>query len=143
MRVVLIGDNQSFLAKLESELNKLPQISSLLMVSAPSLFAGEISKLEADAAFIDMDIPSGIKAAKKIQGEKRETEIVFMFESNPTLIDICKLESIFFLSKPLSAVQLEETINNLNKKNPGCAKKIPGTRNWPQVFSYRQGCSHV
>lgn len=119
MKVVIIDDEQLAIDVLEILLNKIQGIEIVGKYTDPQIALADIPKLNADVAFVDMEMGElhGLEFAEIIQSRYPNfLEIVFVTAYPQFALEAFEVNAIDYLLKPVILERLEETIEKLKNR---------------------------
>lgn len=119
MKVVIIDDEQLAIDVLEILLNKIKGIDIIGKYTDPQVALADIPKLNADVAFIDMEMGElhGLEVAEIIQSKyPHHLEIVFVTAYPQFALEAFEVNAIDYLLKPVNQERLEQTIIKLETR---------------------------
>lgn len=119
MRVVIIDDEQLAIDVLEISLKKIAGIEIVGKYTDPQIALTDIPKLNADVAFVDMEMGElhGLEVAEIIQSRyPNHLEIVFVTAYPQFALEAFEVSAIDYLLKPVMEDRLKQTIEKLKSR---------------------------
>lgn len=118
MKVMLIDDELFALDVLEKQLNKVEGIEIVGKYQNPELALLDLTKLEVEAIFLDMDMGEvhGIEFAEKITAAYGHVEIIFVTAYPEFALEAFEVNAIDYLLKPVNLNRLKKAVLKTNEK---------------------------
>ena len=118
MKAILIDDESLALDFLESQLNKVSDITIVHKFVNFELNKDAKLLAEIDIIFLDIEMPgmNGIQLAEKLLEIKPTLIIVFVTAFHEYAVQAFELDSLDYLVKPVQLNRLEKTIDRIEKK---------------------------
>ncbi|WP_438435198.1 response regulator [Gorillibacterium sp. sgz500922] len=120
IRAVLVDDEALGLALLRKLLEDTGQVEIVGEYTDPETALKEIPRLQADAAFLDIEMPEkdGISLGTELLEGTEELEIVFVTAYERYAVQAFKLNAVHYLLKPASPEAIADTLLRIVKKKP-------------------------
>jgi two-component system LytT family response regulator len=124
IRAVLVDDEALGLALLRRLLEDTGQVEIVGEYKDPETALQEIPRLQADVAFLDIEMPEkdGISLGTELLEETEELEMVFVTAYERYAVQAFKLNAVHYLLKPASPEAIADTLLRIGKKKPVLAK---------------------
>jgi two-component SAPR family response regulator len=118
MKAVLVDDEELALEVLKRLLLKVGDIQITGMYTNPNEVKVQISSLEADVIFLDLEMGSihGLQLAEEFEKQNKPVEIVFITAHSQFALEAFEVNAVDYLLKPVSLERLNKTIDKLRKR---------------------------
>ncbi|MBO1910236.1 response regulator, partial [Microvirga sp. 3-52] len=118
MKVVLVDDEQLAVEVLEIVLGKFQDIEIVGKYTDPELALQEITDLNADVIFLDMEMGEfhGLQLAEKLIKKLPNLDIVFVTAHAQFALEAFEVFAVDYLLKPVSSERLGKTIDELRTR---------------------------
>ena len=115
---MLVDDEIFSLKELQLQLENLPNIKIVGTFTSPFEGFYNISVLNPDVIFLDIDMPeiSGIYLAEQIMTTHPEVEIIFVTAFDKYAINAFEINAVDYILKPVTLERIQRTIFKLEEK---------------------------
>lgn len=117
MRVAILDDEPLILEQLKFILNQFPEIE-LVWESSSSLDTLEhLDEITPDIVFSDISMPelNGLEFAERVWKRDSDIKIVFITAYNDYAIDAYRVNTIDYITKPVTTQKIKRTLEKINK----------------------------
>lgn len=116
LKVIIVDDERPALEKMSKLLLETGAVEIIgLFIRSPDALEF-LAKNSVDAVFLDIEMPDmdGIELASRMTDIQEKTSVVFVTAYNEYAVEAFRLNALDYLTKPVSAERLTETIRRLN-----------------------------
>lgn len=117
MRVIIVDDEYYALRNLKSKLEKITGVEVVAMYEDPAIALDEMSRIQPDLAFLDIEMPEidGIALLGMMFKKRPDMDFVFTSAHHAYVTDTLETKALDFLVKPVKFEQLYVTVEKIKK----------------------------
>jgi two-component system LytT family response regulator len=117
MKAIIVDDEYYALRNLKSKLEKIADVEVVAMYEDPAAALEEMSSLQPDLAFLDIEMPEidGITLLGMMFKKRPEMDFVFTSAHHAYVSDTLETKALDFLVKPVKYEQLYVTLEKIKK----------------------------
>ncbi|PQP80953.1 hypothetical protein C0Q44_24750 [Paenibacillus sp. PCH8] len=117
MRVIIVDDEYYALRNLKSKLEKIAGVEVVAMYEDPAIALDEMSRIQPDLAFLDIEMPEidGIALLGMMFKKRPDMDFVFTSAHHAYVTDTLETKALDFLVKPVKFEQLYVTVEKIKK----------------------------
>ncbi|MEN8122329.1 MAG: LytTR family DNA-binding domain-containing protein [Bacteroidota bacterium] len=116
---LLIDDDAFSRETLEDIIDDISELNILKSISESGMAIKHIATLQPDIVFLDINMPkkSGIDIQNEIADLQLDTKVIFITSHEKYVVEAFKNKAFDYLVKPVSKVELNETLKRLFEQN--------------------------
>ncbi|WP_141503619.1 response regulator [Paenibacillus luteus] len=117
MKVIIVDDEYYALRNLKSKLEKIADVEVVAMYDDPAAALEEMSSIQPDLAFLDIEMPEidGIALLGMMFKKRPDMDFVFTSAYHAYVTDTLETKALDFLVKPVKFEQLYVTLEKIKK----------------------------